>query len=144
MADTPLGTPQTERLKGVGHMEVKTGSNRDVRKGTLGKPRKALPPRVDVIELHPVCAKGTLRAFASVTLAGQLVIRDLRLVKEGEKQVVSMPIATWVDRDGQTRRRPLIVLPTLWSTAITTAVVAAWNSLGGVASQDEAEKGGVA
>ena len=95
------------------------------------QPQPAKPPRVDVIELHPVNAQGSLRAFAAVTLAGKLTIRDCRVIQqEGQAPWVAMPTKSWVDqKDGRTKYRPLVDVPADWAEAIQVAVLAAWERL---------------
>ena len=94
------------------------------------QPAKPAPiPTARVIELHPVNAQGSLRAFAAVTLSGRLTIRDIRLIQQdGQRSWCSMPTKSWVDREGKTKYRPLVDLPNDWMQAIEAAVVAAWDT----------------
>ena len=91
--------------------------------------KPAPPPRVDVIELHPLNAQGSLRAFVAVTLSGRLTIRDLRLIEqEGQRPWCSMPTKDWTDPQGKRRYRTLIDLPDAWMQAVQSAVLAAWEN----------------
>ena len=87
--------------------------------------------RVDVVKIRPIQGKGNLLAFASIQIAGKLILNDCRLIQQpGQKAWVSPPQNQYTDKEGKTKYTPLAEWPKEWNEAIEAAVSSAYYGEG--------------
>lgn len=85
-------------------------------------------PAVHVDDIRLV-AKGSLRAFADVSI-GALKIFGVRVIEpNGKSPWVSLPQQESTGPDGTKKYRPIIEVPDQIKLAIQTAVLEAWREL---------------
>jgi DNA-binding cell septation regulator SpoVG len=86
---------------------------------------------VTVLKIQPV-NKGSLKAFASVDIAGKLKIHSCRIVQQaGQAPWVSLPQNEWTDKDGNKKFFPVIEVPDAVKSAIETEILKVWRSNNG-------------
>jgi len=86
-------------------------------------------PDFVVVALTPV-ETGNLLAFASVRIGRQpsaMTVHKWRLVRHGDRDILTAPQETWQDDDGQRRYKTLFEFPKSWRQPLADVVIAAWR-----------------
>jgi hypothetical protein len=82
---------------------------------------------IKVIEIRFLNDGRPLKAFADVQV-GDWIIHDWRIIKhDGQRAWVSVPQASWKDRDGKIKYRALLSIPGELKQHIEVAILSAWE-----------------
>ena len=82
---------------------------------------------IKVIEIRPLNDGRPLKAFADIQV-GDWIIYEWRIVKkDGQRAWVSVPMASWKDRDHKVRYRALLSIPDELKQRIEVAILSAWE-----------------
>ena len=80
-----------------------------------------------VIEIRALNDERPLKAFADVEVGGW-IINEWRIIKhEGQRAYVSVPQASWKNRDGRVKYRALLSIPGELKQRIEVAILSAWE-----------------
>ena len=83
-------------------------------------------PKVEVLNFRPFTGQGSLRGFAEVKIANQLIIRDIRLIQvTGKEAFISPPQKEYTNREGEKKYLKLNEWPEEWDADIRHAIIAA-------------------
>ena len=82
---------------------------------------------MEVVELYRLDGDQPLKAFASVRV-DCWIIHDWRITQQlGQRAFVSVPQASWRDRNGKVRYRALLSIPGELKQRIEVAILSAWE-----------------
>jgi len=86
-------------------------------------------PDFVIVALMPV-ETGNLLAFVSVRIGRQpsaMTVHKWRLVRHGDRDILTAPQENWQDDDGQRRYKTLFEFPKSWRQPLADVVIAAWR-----------------
>jgi DNA-binding cell septation regulator SpoVG len=83
--------------------------------------------KVEILEIRLMPPERPLKAFADVRV-GDWIIYEWRIIKQdGQRAWVSVPQASWKDKDGKVKYRALLSIPGELKQRIEVAILSAWE-----------------